>query len=759
MKGIILSIVGWILGAVAFSQIQGDGGLPISSQFSISTTQAKVVFHQPDIKALRAEDALSDAKGDGPWRFGYNNNVELNLENSGEWFDLSNGGKLWMVQLECLNALTVNLTLEGIVLPEGNEIYVYNPDKSFVLGKFTEYHTYKGRLGTELVPGSIAIVEYYVAPQNSTANSTMQIEKVTHGYRTGEEFSTKAFGSSGACNLNVNCPDGIPWEQQKRSAVMLVNSGGNGFCSGAIVNNTLNDGKPYVLTANHCYSDPTTWVFRFNWEAPTCANPITSPAFTSLSGSVLRARRTLTDFCLVEITGGLESGTIPAAYNTYFSGWDNSGVNPISTVGIHHPKGDIKKISFNDDISYPVQTTVGGVLSELNGCWEVQWDRNTTTESVSSGSSLFDQNHRIIGQLWGGTASCFALNGKDYYGRFSKSWEPASSNSTNQLKHWLDPTNIGAVLIDGYDPAVGSSIALDATLVMPEGVISTYCVEDVDPKVTLVNLGNIALTSATISYGFDGLQNLTFNWSGSIPQYGSTIVSLPTETMTAGAHSFIASTSTPNGGLDENMLNDTVVSTFYTVINGENVTLNLTLDCYASETSWNLAAPNGEILYESTGYSNNTQGLVSYNFCLADSCYIFTIKDQYGDGMSGCGSGYGSYEILNENSIVIASILTANGNFGFTNSQPVCLGSSGLATLSKNHLFQVYPNPFSDKMNIRSEKEIKAIQIHSLAGEIIFQSSINSKNAIIDLSEFSAGIYMLSVQSDDEICMVRIIKN
>ena len=47
-------------------------------------------------------------------------------------------------------------------------------------------------------------------------------------------------------------------------------------------------------------------------------------------------------------------------------------------------------------------------------------DRNTTTEPGSSGS-LFDENHRIIGQLWGGGASCSNLNSPDYYGRVSNS--------------------------------------------------------------------------------------------------------------------------------------------------------------------------------------------------------------------------------------------------------------------------------------------------------------------------------------------------
>ena len=100
---------------------------------------------------------------------------------------------------------------------------------------------------------------------------------------------------------------------------MLV-SGSSGFCSGALINNTQNDGKPYVLTANHCYSNPANWIFRFNWQSESCSNPGTSPSFQSLSGAVLRSRRTPSDFCLVEITGGLVNGTVPLDYNPFSPG-------------------------------------------------------------------------------------------------------------------------------------------------------------------------------------------------------------------------------------------------------------------------------------------------------------------------------------------------------------------------------------------------------------------------------------------------------
>ena len=263
-----------------------------------------------------------------------------------------------------------------------------------------------------------------------------------------------------------------------------------GFCSGSLINNTLNDGTPYVLTANHCYSNPTSWIFRFNWESNGCTNPNSSPSFESLSGATLRAKRTPSDFCLVEITGGLVGGTVPPAYNAFLAGWNNQDTAPNTTVCIHHPSGDIKKIAFDDEAAISVQA-MGS--SENNSSWEVHWDRNTTTEGGSSGSPLFDQDKRIIGQLWGGGASCWNLNAPDYYGKLSSSWEPSGSSNNAQLKFWLDPNNSGVGAIDGFytggDLAVNNVDAgLDFTL-YPNPSNGTFNVQ-----LNVANLQYYALT-------------------------------------------------------------------------------------------------------------------------------------------------------------------------------------------------------------------------------------------------------------------------
>jgi hypothetical protein len=731
-----------------YGQKQGNGGVPKSFKYEqIYKNIDQRTFSTPDLALLRAEDALVDNTGTAPWRFGYNNFSTLNLSNSGSWFDLENGDRIWFLKLSCEQALSINLTFKNTEIPQGNELYVFNEKRDFILGKFMQEHIYNGQLGTELVPGNTVIVEYYVKQGNPEGK--IEIGTVTHGYRTASEFQEKAFGGSGACNMNVNCADGLSWQQQRNSAVMLV-SGSNGFCSGALINNTLNDGKPYVLTANHCYSDPTNWIFRFNWQATDCNNPAASPSFQSLSGSVLRSRRTPSDFCLVEITGGLQGNTVPLSYNPYFSGWNNSDAAPSTTVSIHHPSGDIKKISFDDA---PAVSSQGMGSTEANSTWTVEWDRNTTTEGGSSGSPLFDQNRRIIGQLWGGGASCSNLSSPDYYGQLHSSWEPSGSTNSNQLKFWLDPTNSGVEFIDGYDPTNATPIAVDPGMTNPQGVSGTFCGAQVTPQVTVQNNGSEALTTVEINYGFDGVQNQTYNWTGNLAQWQSTSVVLPTATLTAGAHTFAASVANPNAGLtDENNNNNSVSSSFNVVIGGQSVQMNLALDCYGTETTWELQDETSTAIYSGTGYPDDQPGPVSTDpWCLNDGCYTYFIMDSYGDGLLGgffCGQD-GSVSVVFQGD-TLGQITEAEANFGDQTSFQFCIGNVGVEwSVIKD--IEVFPNPFSNNVEIRlNDLDANELILCDITGKVFMKQPIVSKNMQLEFGDnVSSGTYFIQVKMND----------
>ncbi len=761
-----------LLSLVTFSQ-QGDGGLPKTFKEVVDYNKIdKRVFDEPNITALKIEDSLTDNSGTAPWRFGFNNNTNINISNSGIWINLPNGDRIWQLVVVCKNALTINLTFSQTVIPTGNELYVYNPSKDFILGKFTASHLYNGELGTELVPGEMTIVEYFVPKGSSIGN--VNICTVTHGYRTPNEFLLKAFGGSGACNVNVNCPEGAAWTQQRNSVVMLV-SGSNGFCTGALINNTLNDGKPYVLTANHCYSNPATWIFRFQWESTSCINPSTSPTFQSLSGAVLRAQGTPSDFCLVEITGGLVNGTVPAAYTPYFSGWDNTETISPSAVCIHHPSGDIKKIAIENNAL--ISTSFGG--SPPNSHWGVlSWDLGVT-EPGSSGSPLFNQNRRIIGQLHGGASACGASVLSDEYGKVSVSWNPAGSTTSGQLKHWLDPNNTNASFVDGYDPSNAPTITLDAGLSNSAFIQTSLCGSNYIPNVTISNGGSQTVTTAVISYSIDGGTAQNYNWNGSLAQFQTQVINLPPVQLLPGNHTFSATVSQVNNGVDELSVNNATNTQFLvTAINQTSNLLKVTLltDNYSSETYMEVLSSNGTVVwfqgnesFAGTYGTNNTPGPTDPTSPLLDNttynwdvplslndCYTFKIYDYYGDGLSGFIAD-GSLSLANHNNINFYTLSTPN--FGaelgivFKN-----ISTIGLVE-SENHELNVFPNPANDLLFIYLPSSAKQISIVDIYGKLIYSEPALFESHELKISSLASGTYWLKVDlTNGRTALKRFIK-
>ena len=258
---------------IVFSQVTNSGE-PFS--WSIEMDNSTITQHslpEFDMQEVKAEDAINDNLP-MPWRFGYMHSVDYGL-NDGEWHTLENGDRIWRLLITSRDALTLNFIFDDFYMPEGGYIYLYNDERTDLLGAYdSSQNQESGILGTWLVDGDTVWIEYY-EPQDVAGQGRLHIAKATHGYRNAETYrELKGLNDSGACNLDVDCSIGEDWEELKehnKKSVGILLSFGSGFCTGALINNVENDGTPYFLTANHCYSNPSTWAFRFGWISP---NPV-----------------------------------------------------------------------------------------------------------------------------------------------------------------------------------------------------------------------------------------------------------------------------------------------------------------------------------------------------------------------------------------------------------------------------------------------------------------------------------------------------
>jgi len=734
---LLLSTIFTALLGSSFAQTSNVGN-PLTMNGKIQKTKS---FYATPAIDIESELAAQSTSGEKMMRFGKEFTVDLNVTELASKTILPSGDVVYQYGIECPNAVSVNLVFDKFYLPTGAELFITDANSNEFIGAYTSFNNNQNNmLGTEILYTSKVIVEL-VEPKNAVGTSQLAIGTIVSGFRN-LDVMMKALNDAGNCHYDANCPQGAAWENQKNSVAMMVNGGG--FCTGALVNNTSGTIIPYFLSANHCGTNPGGWVFRFRWESPsgqtvcgTGANSVNGPETMNVNGGTLRAAWDGSDVTLTELN------TAPnPAWGIYYSGWDNSGAAVSSAVGIHHPSGDIKKISFEN--SALTSSSWGG--TPANSHWHVPgWDLGVT-EPGSSGSPLFDQNHRVIGQLHGGASACGASDLSDEYGKFSFSWTGNNTNST-RLSNWLDPSNTGATAIEGIDPA-GPALALDAAINNPQGVSGTYCTATVTPQVTITNSGTDVLTSATISYGYDGVLNQTYPWTGSLAQFQTVTITLPAATLAGGNHTFDAQVINPNGSTDQNLANNTISSSFTTVVNGQTVSLDLNIDCWGSETSWELLDAGNAVLYSGNGYSDASAMLVEQDFCLDYGCYTFKLIDSYGDGLSGCQSGNGSYTITYTGA-VLAELLPADADFGTQLSKNFCINNpAGIAESTLASSVNVFPNPADDQLAVVSKGiEVQQVELMNIAGQVIKTTSSNDMVVTMNVADVASGVYLVRIHT------------
>ena len=453
---LILSLIWPVL---LFGQISRPGTPDGISRKANLADIAVARLDTPDLSLLRAEDEANRSNG-LPERMGISLPAAYNMENSGSWESVNNR-RIWKLMIEVPEAVGLGLYFKDFELPPGGELFVYSADMKHIIGAFTSHNNHPSQLfATQVVKGDKIIVQY-AEPLLSTYEARFSISEVLYVYRPmlfpgDRPFKLK---NSGGCQVNTSCAEGIEWRDQINSVVrILIKSGYSSYwCTGAVLNTTSQDYEPFILTADHCAKnnsgnyasaeDVLRWVFYFQYETLDCIGAEV-PEDQTMTGAVKVASSSLlendgSDFYLM-----LLNEPIPAVYEPYYAGWDISGDLSPSGVSIHHPAGDVKKIS---TYLTPLANDQWGANPETH--FKVNWAETAnghgTTEGGSSGSPLFSQGGRIIGQLTGGESGCNNLAGPDYYGKMSFSWKSNGLHDSLRLFPWLDPLNLGLATMDG----------------------------------------------------------------------------------------------------------------------------------------------------------------------------------------------------------------------------------------------------------------------------------------------------------------------
>lgn len=431
----------FVLPVGLFAQIS-QGGLPSSYQ---NRFRSSVVIPSLGLEQIQVRSLLNEDKSNGIlYRYGVLEAVNVNIKSEAVKTQVDNGF-IWRYKLVADSAKSLKLLFSKFNIPQGASLFVYNSDYSIVYGAYTRANvTPDSTFAIADFPGNELTLEYY-EPSMAAFSGNLMLSKVSQAYRDLKDVMSTITTTEDSLYVDVNC-GGLDWQIQKHAVCRysFAEDTSSYLCSGSLINNVNNDGTPYFLTAHHCVSSAIvaqTVVAYFNYETKGCGlGAKTNYKKMTLSGATLITTGANSDYTLLKFTS-----TPPAAYQPYYAGWDLT--NWVTcTVGIHHPEGLKKKISFD----YDAPTTFGGVISwnegadsPINTHWQVSFDKGYVGAGAS-GSPLFNQNKQVIGQLHGGGTA------DNYYGKLNYSWTH-SDVGYSMLKNYLaagkDTTNA-----NGYFP-------------------------------------------------------------------------------------------------------------------------------------------------------------------------------------------------------------------------------------------------------------------------------------------------------------------
>ncbi len=378
----------------------------------------------------------------------------------GAWRQTPDGGWIWSLCIRSTGAFGQRIHFTELALPEAVRLIVYNdtqPEEAY--GPFESAQDF----WTPTCFGEGVTIECYAASGASRRGLYLEIDRTTHNYKDLLELA-----KAGTCNNDLACFPEWTTVSYGVGGIGSIGDTGSLWCTGSLVADAVQGTQiPYFLTANHCVgsvSEASSIEVYWLYQRSTC-NGVT-PAVLSVprttGGADFLASSTVnsgTDFTLLRLRNTPPSGVSYLGFRT-----EAPGVGE-NVLCIHHPQGEHKRISFGTKTESG-SPALGGVPMEPYARFhEVLWN-DGTTEPGSSGSPLMLlSSGKIIGQLYGGRASCSAVAEPDYFGRFDVTYPV--------IEQYLGPEDVFVVVPDLFGRTQAEAVAVLQALGLTVGVVNT----------------------------------------------------------------------------------------------------------------------------------------------------------------------------------------------------------------------------------------------------------------------------------------------
>ena len=105
-------------------------------------------------------------------------------------------------------------------------------------------------------------------------------------------------------------------------------------------------------------------------------------------------------------------------------------------------------------------------------------------------------------------------------------------------------------------------------------------------------------------------------------------------------------------------------------------------------------------------------------------------------------------------------IYTWTSTTGQTSTFDVCVGTDPALNADSfdNNNFMAYPNPVKDVLNLSYTSEISTVRVMNMLGQEVISRNLNATTAQVDMSQLSAGTYIVNVTIGDTVKTIKVVK-
>lgn len=304
------------------------------------------------------------------------------------------------------------------------------------------------------------------------------------------------------------------------------------------------------------------------------------------------------------------------------------------------------------------------------------------------------------------------------------------------------------------------TVGNDAAVVEVE-VLKDCGIDIAQIRVKFQNLGTNVLTG--FNYQLSGTDQMILDeWIGNLSpyQYGEILI----ENVGVNESSILAFEILDS---DENTGNNSQFARSDVPISLITLRLELGLDNWPEEVSWEIRNESGEVIFSDGDFSLPYEYFNDQYTLPALGCYSFYLIDTGGDGLH--GSQFGGFDgscylyCVNDQDSILSTIYSYDGSYNFSNVLPSStfqkvqfLASEELGVSQQDSQYwQFYPNPADANLNIKLPvdfSESATICIYDSAGNLVKSFSLNTNQNIqksieVETMDLSHGIYFLKLAS------------